>query len=173
MANLLENPGFETGDLTSWSTDHASAQVQPSNPHSGAYGAQGTGTGSNITVMHQVQPVEGGAQYYLAGWVKNSTGTGAAGYRVTWLDENSLLISTASAYSAASTSYSKKSLVATAPANAVTGQFSLTIRSGNYATVYFDDCEFYCTNPARRSRGGFSRLGALSHARIQRVAVKG
>lgn len=174
MENLLTNPGFETGNLNSWATGSGSPQVQSTNPHTGTYGAQCTGNGtSNLTILYQLHAVEGGLEYYLATWVKNATGSGAAGCYVAWLDKDLGFISKADAYSAASTSYSKKSLVATAPANAVTGQFSLTIRSGNSATVYFDDCEFYCTNPARRSRGGFSRLGALSHARIQRVAVKG
>jgi len=38
-ANLIANPGFETGDFTGWTATGSFAEVSPFNPHSGSYGA--------------------------------------------------------------------------------------------------------------------------------------
>ncbi|MBC3841586.1 hypothetical protein GXW82_18890 [Streptacidiphilus sp. 4-A2] len=46
-ANLLTNPGFETGSLSGWSCDAGTATVATSPVHSGSYALQGTPSSSD------------------------------------------------------------------------------------------------------------------------------
>ncbi len=43
-ANLFQNPGFETGDFTSWTSGGASASVTSAEAHSGTYSFAGFGS---------------------------------------------------------------------------------------------------------------------------------
>lgn len=78
--NLLQNPGFEDGTLSSW--ENNSCNVTASNTHSGAYSVQI----SNLnTGVWQTVAVEPNTTYLLAGWIKNTkvgdkTGLGVKGY---------------------------------------------------------------------------------------------
>ncbi len=179
MENLLTNPGFETGNLNSWATGSGSPQVQSTNPHTGTYGAQGTGNGTgNVTILYQNRVAEAGVEYGFAVWVKNATGAGHAGCRVFWSDASWNGVGATDQALAASTDWTKASGVATAPAGTAYASLYLDIRPDNAATVYFDDAEFYRNEASeppsdRPTAGALSRLGALSYARVLRVAVKG
>ena len=142
-ANWLGNPGFETGDLSSW--DPLAGSIATYNPHNGKYSIVATGSsGSEVIPARQTGfAVEEGRKYYFGVWVRNSTGTGSAGCYITWRDKDGSVISYSQAYSGASTSWTKKEAVVTAPTGATTAWFVLTIRAGNTANVYFDDAEFY------------------------------
>jgi hypothetical protein len=81
-ANLLANPGFETGTLSGWTcaaTDHVTA----SPVHSGSSALAGAASGSDDAQCTQTVSVQPSSAYTLAGWVQGSyvflgdTGTGS------------------------------------------------------------------------------------------------
>jgi len=71
-ANLITNPGFETGDFTGWSIDCPFCSVDSTNPHSGQYAA----------VLREqsrlLQPVNlaSGQDYILSFWLASTDVTG-------------------------------------------------------------------------------------------------
>lgn len=69
-ANLVGNPGFETGSLSPW-TAYRKVSVLASNAYSGTYAARvGTGTGSAEQV---ISGLNSNTTYLLTGWIKTST----------------------------------------------------------------------------------------------------
>jgi hypothetical protein len=81
-ANLLTNPGFETGTLSGWTcaaTDHVTA----SPVHSGSAALAGAASGSDDAQCTQTVSVQPSSAYTLTGWVQGSyvflgdTGTGS------------------------------------------------------------------------------------------------
>ena len=82
-ANLLANPGFETGTLSGWTcaaTDH----VTTSPVHSGSGALTGAASASDDAQCTQTVSVQPSSTYTLSGWVQGSyvflgdSGTGAA-----------------------------------------------------------------------------------------------
>ncbi|WP_329587702.1 chitinase [Kitasatospora sp. NBC_01250] len=70
--NLLQNPGFETGNLGSWSCTANSGAVVTSPVHSGKYALQATPVGSDDAQCSQQVLVQPGSAYSLSGWVQGS-----------------------------------------------------------------------------------------------------
>jgi hypothetical protein len=72
-ANLITNPGFETGDFTGWSTPFCPfCHVDSTNPHSGQYAAvlrEGT--------INQPVNLASGQGYILSFWLASTETTGA------------------------------------------------------------------------------------------------
>ena len=81
-ANLLTNPGFETGTLSGW-TCAATDRVTASPVHSGAGALAGAASGSDDAQCTQTVSVQPSSAYTLTGWVQGSyvflgdTGTGS------------------------------------------------------------------------------------------------
>jgi hypothetical protein len=82
-ANLLTNPGFETGTLSGWTcsaTDHATT----SPAHSGSAALAGAASASDDAQCSQTVSVQPSSAYTLTGWVQGSyvflgdTGTGTS-----------------------------------------------------------------------------------------------
>jgi hypothetical protein len=67
-ANLVSNPGFETGDFTGWG--YGFGAVDNSNPHSGLYAALERGGDALFQTIHTVP----GATYDLSLWVATARG---------------------------------------------------------------------------------------------------
>ena len=68
-ANLVGNPGFETGSLSPW-TSWGTVSVQTSNVHGGTKSAKvGTASGATEQVVSGLTP---NTSYTLTGWVKTS-----------------------------------------------------------------------------------------------------
>ena len=63
-ANLITNPGFETGDFTGWTAQGFFVVVDNSNPHSGFYEAFMT----DVTTLSQTIPTVAGATYDFSMW---------------------------------------------------------------------------------------------------------
>lgn len=72
-ANLLTNPGFETGGLNGWSVDWntGNQHISALNPQSGSFGARNEFDGGMI---QQVNGIVGGSQYQLTGYSYVPTG---------------------------------------------------------------------------------------------------
>jgi hypothetical protein len=68
-ANLVTNPGFETGSLSGWSCSPL-ASVVTSPVHSGSYALSGAASNSDDAQCSQVIPVQPGASYSLSAWVE-------------------------------------------------------------------------------------------------------
>jgi chitinase len=69
QANLLANPGFETGNLSGWSCSPLdSAATSP--VHSGSYALAGAVSGSDDAQCSQSVSVQPSTAYTLSGWVQ-------------------------------------------------------------------------------------------------------
>jgi len=82
-ANLLTNPGFETGTLSGW-TCSATDRVTTSPVHSGSAALAGAASASDDAQCSQTVSVQPSSAYTLTGWVQGSyvflgdTGTGTS-----------------------------------------------------------------------------------------------
>jgi hypothetical protein len=84
-ANLLTNPGFETGDLTGWTCDAGTAMVVGSPVHSGSHALSGTPTSSADAQCTQTVSVQPNTAYTLSGYVEGSyVYLGVTGGNNTW-----------------------------------------------------------------------------------------
>jgi hypothetical protein len=72
-ANLVVNPGFETGDFTGWGGDMNGMFVAPGDPHSGMYNAYMGAVGTDGTLSQNIPTVIGQA-YRVDFWLLNPTG---------------------------------------------------------------------------------------------------
>lgn len=79
QANLLTNPGFETGDFTAWSNEWnpGNFSISSANPHSASWAARNWYDGG----YHQfVSGIVGGQQYRLTGWAFVPSGGSASNW---------------------------------------------------------------------------------------------
>ncbi|SFA94881.1 Chitinase [Amycolatopsis marina] len=82
-ANLLTNPGFETGSTTGWSCPGGSVVRSPT--HSGGAAMAGTTTASDIARCAQTVPVVPDTTYTVSAWVRGDpVYLGVAGGPSTW-----------------------------------------------------------------------------------------
>jgi hypothetical protein len=83
-ANLITNPGFETGDFTGWnlSGNTGSTSVCAGCGHSGTYGAVLAAVGSEGFITQSLTTVPGGV-YTLSFWLGNGT-RGPNIFEVSW-----------------------------------------------------------------------------------------
>ncbi|GER91277.1 chitinase [Dictyobacter vulcani] len=87
--NLLNNAGFETGNLNSWSCDSSNTVVS-SPVHSGAYALQLNPTGSTTGQCTQTVAVQPNTAYTLSAYVNGSyMYIGANGYGNNWTNSGS------------------------------------------------------------------------------------
>ncbi len=81
-ANLVQNPGFESGALSPWTCSSGSGTIVTSPVHSGADALRGTPAGSDDAQCSQTVSVQPNSAYTLSAWVNGSyvylgdTGTG-------------------------------------------------------------------------------------------------
>jgi hypothetical protein len=75
-ANLIVNPGFETGDFTGWTTTPAASGsiffVFPNLAHSGTYAASFGAFGADLDAISQTFATTPGTLYHLSFWLANS-----------------------------------------------------------------------------------------------------
>lgn len=84
-ANLVANPGFETGNLSGWSCDAGTGSVVGSPVHSGSHALAGAATASDNAQCTQTVAVRPGATYTLSAYVRGAyVYLGATGYSSTW-----------------------------------------------------------------------------------------
>ena len=73
-ANLIVNPGFETGDFTGWTTTPAASgsafAVVPANAHSGTYAVSFAATGTDLDAISQTFATTPGTRYNLSFWLE-------------------------------------------------------------------------------------------------------
>jgi len=83
-ANVVQNPGFETGDLSDWylTGDPANMHVGADDPHSGTYAFDGSPTGA-AGYLNQDFSGLGNNQYNLQFWVDQRNLNGNL-FTVTW-----------------------------------------------------------------------------------------
>jgi chitinase len=84
-ANLLTNPGFETGTLSGWTCSPADSVVS-SPVHSGTYALAGAATSADDAQCAQTVTVAPSTTYTLSGWVQgNYVYLGESGGSDTWV----------------------------------------------------------------------------------------
>ena len=71
-ANLVVNPGFETGALTGWTCSANSGSVVSTPAHSGSYALSATPAGSDDAQCTQSVSVQPNSSYTLSAWVQGS-----------------------------------------------------------------------------------------------------
>ncbi|MEU0428183.1 carbohydrate binding domain-containing protein [Streptomyces canus] len=98
-ANVLTNPGFESGNLSPWTCTGNLGSVVSSPVHGGTKSLQGAVTSSDNAQCSQTVPVQPNTTYSLSGWVRGSyVYLGVNGGSSTWT-------SSPSAYSQLTTSF--------------------------------------------------------------------
>ncbi|WP_327001329.1 glycosyl hydrolase family 18 protein [Dactylosporangium sp. NBC_01737] len=84
-ANLLTNPGFESGSLSGWSCTGSGSGAVTSPVHSGSYALNGNATASDTAQCTQTVAVQPSTAYTLTGWVRGSyVYLGITGGASTW-----------------------------------------------------------------------------------------
>ena len=84
-ANLLSNPGFETGSLSGWSCTGGLGSVVSSPVHSGTKALAGAASASDNAKCTQTVAVQPNTAYTLSGWVRgNYVYLGVTGGPSTW-----------------------------------------------------------------------------------------
>lgn len=84
-ANLLANPGLETGTLSPWSCDTGTGSVVGSPVHTGSYALAGAATSSDDAQCTQSVSVQPNTQYTLSAYVEGDyVYVGATGYSDSW-----------------------------------------------------------------------------------------
>jgi chitinase len=89
-ANLLTNPGFESGSISGWTCDSGTATVTTSTVHSGSYALAATPSSSATAQCTQTVAVQPNSAYTLSGYVDGAyVYLGATGYSSTWTSSTS------------------------------------------------------------------------------------
>lgn len=84
-ANLLANPGLETGTLSPWSCDAGTGSVVSTPVHAGSYALAGAATSSDDAQCTQTVAVQPNTQYTLSAYVEGDyVYLGATGYSDAW-----------------------------------------------------------------------------------------
>jgi chitinase len=85
-ANLLTNPGFESGSLSGWSCTGSGSGAVTTPVHSGSYALNGNATASDTAQCTQTVAVQPSTAYTLTGWVRGSyVYLGITGGASTWV----------------------------------------------------------------------------------------
>jgi chitinase len=71
-ANLVQNPGFESGSLSPWSCSNSSGSVVTSPTHSGSYALQAMPAGNDDAQCSQTIAVQPSSSYTLTAWTQGS-----------------------------------------------------------------------------------------------------
>src|SRR5689334_8970920 len=71
-ANLLTNPGFETGSLSGWSCSGGTGSVVSTPVHSGGFALSGAATSADNAQCTQTVAVVPSTAYTLSAWVRGN-----------------------------------------------------------------------------------------------------
>jgi chitinase len=127
-ANLLANPGFETGTLSPWSCTGGLGSVTGSPVHSGTRALSGAAGGSDIARCTQSLTVQPNTAYAVSAWVQGAyVHLGVTGGRATWTSSPS--------------SYTRLTIPFTTAANQTTAEIYVHGWYGQ-GTYYADDLSF-------------------------------
>ena len=139
-ANLLTNPGFETGDKTGWGS---AGDVRSGGAHSGAYRLAIAGNSTGYLFADQNVPITGGNTYRMSGWIATtSISTGDYHIQIRWYNSGGEISN--SRYKLGITSndtsgiYFNHSVDLVAPTDAISATIRLQATKSN-GTGYFDD----------------------------------
>ena len=86
-ANLVSNPGFESGSLSPWTCASGLGAIQTTTVHSGTKALRGTPSASDLAKCAQTVPVAAGSTYTLTVWARGGGGyvyLGVTGGTSTW-----------------------------------------------------------------------------------------
>jgi regulation of enolase protein 1 (concanavalin A-like superfamily) len=131
--NLLNNPGFETGDFTNWGIHYNGASIENNNAHTGAYAAKLTGSFAGME--QTISGLYPNTIYKLYTHGKSVNGGSAVlGVKNYGGSEKSSNVST--------TSYTRKEITFTTGSSSTSATIFL-YKSGGNGDVYFDDLELF------------------------------
>ena len=73
-ANLVSNPGFESGSLSPWTCANGLGAVQTTTVHSGTQALRGNPSASDLAKCAQTVPVAANSAYTLTVWARGGGG---------------------------------------------------------------------------------------------------
>ena len=132
-ANLLANPGFETGDVSGWTGGYGSCSVAADNAHAGAYAAQ---VNYGSAVQQTVVGLSPNTTYTCTGWLKVTT----AGQHVYLIAQNYGLKGAAVSQFASTTTYTP--LAVTFITGATNTSAVICVYQSGADPAYCDDFSF-------------------------------
>ena len=138
-ANMLVNPGFETGDVSGWTEDWniANQYASTSNPHNGTYALRNANDGG----MYQDVDATAGWQYQLTGYeyigIKGGTSAWGSFVGLQFLDASDNVIGDTEIDTTAFTPLSYQ-LADTGLVTAPTGTITARVRFGTWANTPYD-----------------------------------
>lgn len=154
--NLLQNRGFESGNVTGWQA-WGNFYAVDNNSRSGGWAATSpayNGGGVNL-------PATGGTTYTWSAWGKR-TGSGWAGLQLRFFDSTWNLIGAAQQSDSFGASYGQQTITSTAPANAANIQVALW--NGSTGDAYIDDISL--TGGGNSGGGGSNGGGGNSASNL-------
>jgi hypothetical protein len=128
--NLVQNPGFETGDFTDWTND-GNERVDSNSPHTGSYDADFPSVNIYGTIS-QTLTTTAGTSYTLTFWLENQASSGSGcDFQVMW---NNVLLSGGDISGCVYTPYTQYTFTITG-----TGSDTLSFKGQNNPAAYYLD----------------------------------
>ncbi len=138
-ANLVDNPGFETGDFTGWDTAEANYAVASSDPHEGTYHVTCSATDTRKLNQSVSITGDGVTEYEVSFWYKKPSGSGNARIWSSWTSGGQLSGDNlqSSTYLPAAADWTQVTYTVVPQSGANTLNFE--VRTYNGATVLYDN----------------------------------
>ncbi|MHC4396494.1 MAG: hypothetical protein ACYS1A_12645, partial [Planctomycetota bacterium] len=138
-AELLTNPGFESGQTPWYIGDANQITISNEDPHSGTNSAKFVGNNTWLLMSQNVDPAQEGVTYDVSGWMKTVSVTTEGQIILQFLDSGWGIISESQIGSAtSSTNYTQYSDSLLSPTGTALLRLRLVMPNGT-GTIYYDD----------------------------------
>jgi len=140
FTNLIQNPGFEAGDVV-WTKPTDGIIYESASSRTGAWMARATGVGSRVFTSNKFYVIPG-EKYHMSAWMMFSAtfaATGSSGVDIYWYTAADVYVSGDGVNLTPSTSWQEASKILTVPATAAYGMLRIRAYSMTAGYMYCDD----------------------------------